>query len=140
MGEVQLAIEAKPDPGDVAFVRSQLDAYNIGVTGFDDFRPLSIFARDEQQAVIGGLMGFTWGHCLKISILWLREEWRSHGYGTQLIRAAEAEGRARNCHHAVVETHSFQAPAFYEKLGYVTCGTVDEYPAGFRHYILQKTL
>lgn len=140
MDELHVAIEVGANPHDVAFVRDQLDAYNVAITGCDDYRPLAIFVRDAQGAVVGGLTGFTWGRCLKIDILWVKEEWRHRGYGARLIAVAEAEARAHGCQHAVLETHSFQAPGFYHKVGYTVCGAADEYPAGYRHFQFQKRL
>ena len=140
MDELHVAIEVGANPHDVAFVRDQLDAYNVAITGCDDYCPLAIFVRDAQGAVVGGLTGFTWGRCLKIDILWVKEEWRHRGYGARLIAVAEAEARAHGCQHAVLETHSFQAPAFYRRRGYAVCGAYEGYPAGHAKYFLKKAI
>ena len=54
--------------------------------------------------------------------------------------AAEAEAFNRQCGIVVLNTHSFQAPAFYQKLGYTITGIDEDYPAGHRQYHLQKRL
>ena len=55
-------------------------------------------------------------------------------------RAVEAEAKARNCRQIVLETHSFQAPGFYRKLGFEVIGTVDGYPLGHQYLTLVKRL
>ncbi len=61
-----LTIEDAPNEADVRFVEERIDAYNIAVTGYDDYRPLAIFVRDSEGAIIAGLTGFTWGGTLKV--------------------------------------------------------------------------
>jgi ribosomal protein S18 acetylase RimI-like enzyme len=73
-------------------------------------------------------------------VLWVREDSRGRGYGRTLIEAAEREGRARVCRQATLETHSFQAPEFYRKLGWEVFGVLDGYPACHRKYYLKKSL
>ncbi|HRO91784.1 MAG TPA: hypothetical protein PLC06_14900 [Promineifilum sp.] len=40
----------------------------------------------------------------------------------------------------VPETHSFQAPAFYQALGFRIVGTVENYPVGQQYYMPAKQL
>ena len=54
--------------------------------------------------------------------------------------AAEREAVARRCHLAVLDTHSFQAPDFYKRLGYEEIGVADGYPIGHKKYFLKKAL
>ncbi len=54
--------------------------------------------------------------------------------------AAEREAVARGCRQAVVDTHSFQAPDFYSRLGYVRCGLAEDWPLGYQQIYFQKRL
>src|SRR5690349_5204747 len=82
-----LAIEDAPNEADVRFVEERTDAYNIAVTGYDDYRPLATFVRDDEGAIIAGLTGFTWGGTLKIEYVWVHDDLRGQGHGSRLIQA-----------------------------------------------------
>lgn len=135
-----LTVDDAPDPADVAFVEERLHEHNIAATGYHDYRPLAIFVRDAAGAIAAGVTGFTWGGTLKIEHLWVREDRRGRGYGRRLVEAAEDEARARGCRQAVLNTHSFQAPDFYPKLGYTLCGTAQDWPVGHSQSYFQKAL
>ncbi|HHK5920164.1 TPA: biphenyl 2,3-dioxygenase, partial [Serratia marcescens] len=47
---------------------------------------------------------------------------------------------ARGCRYARLDTFSFQARPFYEKLGYQLQMTLKEYPVEHECYLLTKTL
>jgi GNAT superfamily N-acetyltransferase len=135
-----VVIDDAPSEADVRFVEEQLVAYNIGATGFNDYRPLAVFARDDDGTIRAGLTGFTWGGVLKIEYLWVHEQLRGQGYGSRMMLAAEQEAIRRDCHLAVVDTHSFQGPDFYPKLGYVQCGFLDGWPADHSETNFYKVL
>ena len=135
-----LTIEEVPDEADVRFVEERIDAYNIPVTGYDDYRPLAIFVRDSEGAIIAGLTGFTWGCALKVEFFWVHEDLRGQGYGSRLMDAAEREAVARGCQLAVLDTHSFQAPDFYPRFGYVRRGLAEDWPLGHQQIYFQKRL
>jgi GNAT superfamily N-acetyltransferase len=140
MSELRLTLENAPNEADEQFVQDQLIAYNLAKTGLHDYQPLAVFLRDDAGAILGGLTGFTWGGALKIEILWVRDDQRGGGYGARMLAMAEDEARRRGCQQVILDTHSFQAPAFYPKHGYTQCGVADDWPVGHKQYYFQKRL
>lgn len=133
-------VETNPAPQDLQFLADQINEHNMAVTGYYDFQPLAIFVRDAAQSLVAGLSGYTWGHSCKIEWLWVAPASRGQGYGKALLQAAEAEAQQRGCHVVVVDTHSFQAPAFYQKLGYTVMGSYTDFPYQHGQIFLQKRL
>jgi GNAT superfamily N-acetyltransferase len=101
---------------------------------------LDVYVRDPSGRIVGGLIGeFRWGW-FSIHALWVAEELRGSGIGTRVLTAAELAAIQNGCHEAILDAFSFQAPAFYEKRGYVRVGVVDGYWGGAQRIILQKRL
>ena len=46
----------------------------------------------------------------------------------------------RGCVGARLDTFEFQAPGFYEKLGYTRFGRIDDHPRGYSRFFMQKRL
>jgi GNAT superfamily N-acetyltransferase len=136
-----MTIEETPDPGDARFVFERLLEFNRSRTGAGDgHRQLAIFLRNESNAIVGGLLGDTFWGWLYVQILWIDESLRHQGYGHTLLAAAEQEAIARGCHHALLDTMSFQARPFYEKHGYTVFGELHDIPVGHSRYYMQKRL
>ncbi len=129
------------DPADVEFVRNGLRRYNEQYAP-SEFAHLYVFLRDEEGTLVGGLLGDTFWGWLAVHILWIDERYRGQGYGERLLAAAEEEARRRGCAHVQLDTLSFQARPFYEKLGYRVYGELADHPAGSGHtrYYLTKPL
>jgi GNAT superfamily N-acetyltransferase len=140
MTTVRITVEDDPDPLAVQAIEDNLNRFNIAVTGYDDFQPLAVFLRGADGDILGGLTGYTWGGCLKVAFLWLPEDQRGHGYGARLLAAAERVGRERGCRKAIVDSHSFQAPEFYQRAGYTVCGVAEDAPVGHSLVYLSKRL
>ena len=133
-------IETDPTPEQVQYLEDRLYEFNSGVTRIEDGRSLAIFVRGEQERIIAGISGHTWGGCCEIRQFWVEEKLRGQGLGTRLLRTAEEEARRRRCRQIVLTTHSFQAPEFYERRGFQVIAAVDDYPQGHRHLLLRKKL
>ena len=133
-------IESHPAVTDVQFLEDRLYEYNVEQTGVDDGQWLAIFVRDAQQVIQAGLEGWTWCGSCYIRTVWVHQDLRGQGLGTQLLQAAEQEARARGCQQMVLASYNFQAPAFYQKLGFAVCATVDDHPRGHQEYYLRKWL
>jgi GNAT superfamily N-acetyltransferase len=130
----------EPRPRDLAQLEEEIYQFNFRATGFHDGRSLAAFLRDGEGRLRAGLAGHTWGGCCEIRLLWVREAERRSGLGSALLRAAEREARARGCEQVVLSTHSFQAPGFYRRHGYVEVGRADGYPRGHAQIHLRKLL
>lgn len=123
-------VTADSDPAIGAALLQGLFDHNRAFVGPDDTRPLAVLVRDPATgAVRGGLNGRTRYSWLYVDNFFLPDDLRGGGLGARLLAAAEAEARARGCIGAYLDTNSFQAPAFYEKQGYVRFGTLTDYPA-----------
>lgn len=106
----------------------------------NDFRPLAILVSDpESDETLGGLWGWTSFSFLHIDLLYLPESLRGTGLGRGLIEQAEAEAIRRGCNGAWLDTFSFQARGFYERLGYTVFGSIEDYPPGHSRFFLKKT-
>ena len=97
------------------------------------------FLLNQQQEVLGGLLGYYWD-ALHIQTLWISEEIRRCGHGTALLAAAEDAARKANCNRALVQTTDFNAPGFYSRQGYQLAGKIEGWPANSNYYYLTKPL
>jgi GNAT superfamily N-acetyltransferase len=118
----------QPRDADVQFLEDCINEHNMVRTGRRDYLPLAIFQRDEHDTIIAGLYGFTWAGWLEIRLVWVREDLRGQGHGRRLVEAAETEARLRGCKHVWLDSYTFQAPAFYQRLGYEVFGALHGYP------------
>jgi ribosomal protein S18 acetylase RimI-like enzyme len=134
------AIEEDPRPEDVTRLTDNLYRFNASATGVDDGRWLAIFVRDAAGQIEAGLHGWTWGHTGFVQTLWVREDLRRRGLGARLLGAAEQEIARRGCREVQLDTHDYQAPDFYRRLGYEQIGTLPGWPGGTMRIFFRKTL
>lgn len=117
--------------------------YNLGKTQElkkEINKPIEIIARDERNEIIGGLYGRSiWG-TLEVKTFVVKPENRNKGIGRKLIIEAEKEAKNRNCRFISLDTFSFQAPGFYEKIGFEKIGTETDFPKGFEKYYYRKKI
>ena len=115
-------------------------SYNRSKREAAECEPLNLYVEDEQGQLLAGLVAETFGNWLEIEYLFVKEDLRGQGIGSQLLQQAESEAKKRNCRFAFVNTYQFQAPSFYQKHGYQEVFILKDYPCtGQRHYY-QKEL
>jgi len=123
-----------------AFLADRVYEFNSELTGYIDGKLLGGSIRNCIGEVIAGFSGHTWGGCCEISHLWVHERHRGQGLGRTLLQVAEAEARRRSCAQVVLMTHSFQAPEFYERLGYERRYAIEGRPKGHSNIVYIKLL
>lgn len=99
-----------------------------------------IFLRDQAGQVVGGAIANCFGGWMYISLLWVEKTLRNLGHGTRLMQLVEAEAIEYGCQNAHVDTYSFEAGPFYERLGFELFATLEDYPPGYCKYFFKKRL
>jgi GNAT superfamily N-acetyltransferase len=89
--------------------------FNLDATGIREVHELLRVETNCDGELIGGVYGWSWGGTCWIDALWVREDVRRRRVGSRLLGTAEAEARHRGCGQLALETHTFQAPLFYER-------------------------
>lgn len=140
MTPVRVEVEPIPDAGSTAAIRVGLRRFNDRHVPRSDAVPFNVVLRDEDDAVVGGCVCEVRWHWLFVDLLWVADDFRASGHGTALLAAAEHEARRRGCTRAHLDTISFQARPFYERLGWRLFGTLEDYPPGHTRFFLQKDI
>jgi GNAT superfamily N-acetyltransferase len=139
---MEITLKLDPDEADVRAVRDGLIAFNRKASGREaGWQPFAIHLTDPASGQpVGGLTGFTTFDWVFVELFHVPEHLRGQGHGRALIERVEAFGRERGCIGIWLDTFSFQARPFYEKLGFSVFGTLEDHPIGGRRYFMQKRL
>jgi len=140
MPQKTLEIHDHKDSDDAKMILRNLISFNEMKARSDDSQELMITLKSEKGELVAGLNGHTGWGWLFVQTLWVSDDSRRGGMGTLLMAAAESEAKRRGCAHAWLDTFSFQAREFYEKLGYAVFGQLEDFPEGHRRFFLQKKL
>ena len=124
---------------DVEEIHDKLKRYNCSKREVSKSIPLGVFYEEMNGEKKAGLTGELFGNWLCIEYLWVSEELRGQGIGSQLLEAAEKEAVLHNAKYVFVDTFDFQAPEFYVKHGYEQVFKLFDYPyTGARYYYIKQ--
>ena len=90
--------------------------------------------------VVGGLWAMSLWGSFYVSVVFVPEAMRGQGVGTELLRQAEQEARARQCWHMWLDTYDFEARPFYERLGFEVFGQLEGPAPFYPRYFMRKLL
>ena len=140
---MDIVYEPEPLPETRAAILEGLIAFNQQQTEGTQSPPrnVALALRDpESGAAIGGLTARIGYSRMFVELIFVPEHLRGQGLGEKLMREAETVAREHGCIGIWLDTFSFQAPGFYEKLGYTVFGELADYPAGHSRFFLHKHL
>ena len=137
-GEVTVEPEAPLSQADRDTIIDGLVRYNTEQGYVWEREPVNVVARAADDTVVGGLIGEVNLGWLFVSALWVHADHRGAGVGSRLVREAEEEARRRRCVGVYLDTYSFQARPFYERLGFRLFGELPDCPPGGGKYYLYK--
>lgn len=101
---------------------------------------LSIYLKDDDGRVIGGLIGRIAWRWLYVQRFWVDSAHRGQGLGASVLDAAEAHAISCGCVGSHLDTFGEEALPFYRGRGYEVWGTLEGFPLGGRQHYLRKML
>jgi GNAT superfamily N-acetyltransferase len=126
---------------DRQWILDQLVAFNDSRAGPSGYAPYVILLQGEANGrPLGGLAGMSFYDWFYVELVFVPDSLRHHGWGSRLLREAEAEASRRNCVGIWLDTYGFQARHFYEKHGYEVFGVLDDHPRGSQRSFMRKRL
>jgi GNAT superfamily N-acetyltransferase len=138
--EYKIVYEDKPEDAAWGIIGRGVGDYNKEQVGDNNFQRLCYVLQDREGNVVGGILGETYWEWFYLDLLWVSEDLRRQGYGSQLLKIAEIEARKRGAKSVYLDTFSFQAPEFYYLNGFQIFGELDNFPPGSQRYFLRKEL
>ncbi len=112
----------------------------IEMIGYNEkIEPVAFVATDNQR-VVGMFVGELFWGALHVKSVFIDAAYRGNGLGTRLMERVIEYGRANKCSFAFVETMSFQALGFYQKMGFQLELTRSGYKHGTSFHYLRKDL
>ncbi|MEM1051444.1 MAG: GNAT family N-acetyltransferase [Pseudomonadota bacterium] len=141
---MRISVEREPSAEDIAALSKGIIAFNKEqVPDLEEVAKevrFHVLARSEEGELRGGIRAICYWNTLHLELLWLDEAARGEGLGAKLMQEAERTARGHGCAIALVETTSWQAKPFYEKLGYTLMTTLADRPKSHASHYLSKSL
>jgi ribosomal protein S18 acetylase RimI-like enzyme len=109
-----------------------------GINGLSE-EPIS-FELTDNGAFVGAIVVLLFWGQLHIKYLFVEESYRGRGIARRLMNHALEYGKKRGCQFAFVETMSFQAPVFYQKMGFNIEFSRSGYAANTTFHYLKRSL
>ena len=94
----------------------------------------------EGGRCVAGIVGFCRGDSAEVDILWVTPDYRGTGLGRALLKRVEDLARAHGARRLILDTFTFQAPRFYEALGYHCYARLEPLVNGYGRYYYSKDL
>jgi GNAT superfamily N-acetyltransferase len=138
--QMEYKIENSPDNNKIIqFLDDRIYEFNSETINKKDGRQFSKIIREDKE-IIAGIAGWIWAYACEITLLWVKEEYRKKKLGEKLLKAAEEEAIKAGCNVILIRSYAFQAPFFYEKYGYKIEYIINDFPNGYKYYILIKRI
>ena len=102
-------------------------------------KPIACLVRDDRR-IVAGASGRTEYNRLFINYLWVTEELRSSGIGSQIIEKIEKAATDRGCSDSLIETLNDRIALLYARLGYQTITKVTNFVGPFTRHTMVKQL
>lgn len=119
------------------YIHQQLRLYNRQfMRDFHDYH----FHIQLDGRIIAGIVAASTMDTLEVEFLFVEEAYRGRGLGQQLLEHVEKLARQDGLRRILLNTYSFQAPGFYQKLGYQPIAEIAPCFGDFCQYFFVREL
>jgi len=123
---------------ELEFAVEQLKKFNRSFTGPFESEQFGLIAKSKNNALIGAIHGNTEWEWVFIKHLWVREDHRSEGLGSELMEAIISASKERGRYKYYLSTFDFQAPDFYKKFGFEVFGKLPGVSGSYDSYYMKR--
>jgi GNAT superfamily N-acetyltransferase len=112
---------------------------NVPFQQSEDWINVSYVLKDNTGQVIAGINAtlYCW-NIMYVDILYVDYSQRGKGYGKLLLDKAESKAKSLGGYMSHLDTFDWQAKEFYEHLGYVVFGILENCPHRHNRYYMKK--
>ena len=125
----RVEFEDRPCPLDLAFLEDHMARAAIDAAGVGDEKEFAVLVRKD-GVIVAGASGAMWGGGCQLHVVWVDETLRNVGIGRSLMAEVEREAKLRGCRLVMGLTYDVLIGDFYDRLGYLTIGVLEDCPAG----------
>jgi len=139
----RFSIKANPSDDDVIEFQKGFESYNLEQTDGEFNSPeewISLVLKEHEGTIVGGIMTSMLYWTQYLEVLWVDDRYKGLGYGKDLVLEAERRAKRNGCLASQTYTFSWQAPDFYQAIGYKMIATYEGYVNGITEHILMKRL
>ena len=104
----------------------------------DEDQLVAAYLRRDDGTICGGVEANIYWDGVEIELLWVSEDMRGAGLGSQLMHEVEVQARERGAAIAFLKT--VDARKFYESVGYEVFGILEDRPIGTKLFHMKKRL
>lgn len=128
-----------PKEEEIKELRDILIKYNQQHFETKEQKEFLLSIKDDKNQLIAGISGEIFGNWMEVDYLAVEENYRSRGYGKQLLQQAEALALREKCRYIFIYTFGFQGKDYYPKFGYQEVLTLENYPlTGTEHFFIKE--
>jgi len=126
MENIKIVIDEKASSENDEILINNLFKYETEELLHDVPKHISIYLKDENQRIVGGILIWIHTESIYIPTVWVDKDLRKKGFGKKLLQAAEEEARKRGCKYVTLDAN-FESAPFYVKQGYYIIGEIKNY-------------
>lgn len=137
---MKLTLLEQPEDSFIQLLSNKISEFNWQHWDVTERLPIAVKVADDEQNIIAGASGRTFGRWLLLERLWVDQNYRGQQLGLKLLSAIEQAAINRGCAEVMLDTLEFQAKDFYLKQGYQVQWTMENYPKTGKRYYMTKQL